>query len=66
MGAISANRAFDMETLSQHRFLIGKLQYESDSQRSQIKTNRLQIEILQQRLDQLDESQPPPSKSKDQ
>jgi hypothetical protein len=66
MGAMSANRAFELETLSQHRFLIGKLQDESDAQRSQIETNRLKIEMLQQRLDQLDDSQAPPSNSEDQ
>jgi hypothetical protein len=66
MGAMSTNRAFEMETLSQHRFLISKLQYESDAQRSQIETNHLEIETLQQRLDQLDESQPPISNSDDQ
>jgi hypothetical protein len=32
MGVMSANRAFEMETLSKHRFLIGKLQDESDAQ----------------------------------
>jgi hypothetical protein len=41
LGALSANHAFEMETLSQHRFLISKLQDESDTQRSQIETNRL-------------------------
>jgi len=66
MGAMSANRAFELENLSRHQFLIGKLQDESDAQRSQIETNRLQIKILRQRLDQLDESQPPPSNSEDQ
>jgi hypothetical protein len=66
MGAMSANRAFELETLSQHRFLIGKLQDESDAQRSQIEANRLKIEMLQQRLDQLDVSQAPPSNPGDQ
>jgi hypothetical protein len=56
MGAMSANHSFEMENLSQHRFLIGKLQDESDAQRSQIEANRLKIDMLQQRLDQLDVS----------
>jgi hypothetical protein len=59
--ALSANRAFEMETLSQHRFLISKLQDESEAQRSQIVANRVQIDTLQLRLDQLDDTQPPTS-----
>jgi hypothetical protein len=63
LGVLSANQAFEMETLSQHRFLISKLQDESDAQRSQIDANRLQIDTLQHRLDQLDDTQPPTSNS---
>jgi hypothetical protein len=59
--ALSANRAFEMETLSQHRFLINKLQDESEAQRSQITTNREQIDTLQLRMDQLEDTQPPTS-----
>jgi hypothetical protein len=58
---LSANRAFEMETLSQHRFLISKLQDESEAQRSQIVSNQVQIDTLQLRVDQLDDTQPPTS-----
>jgi hypothetical protein len=66
MGTMSANRAFELETLSQHRFLIGKLQDESDAQCSQIESNHLKIEMLQQRIDQLEVSQAPPCNPSDQ
>jgi hypothetical protein len=59
--ALSANMAFEMETLSQHRFLISKLQDESEAQRSQIVANQVQIDTLQLRVDQLDDTQPPTS-----
>jgi hypothetical protein len=61
LGAMNANRAFELETLSQHRFLIGKLQDESEAQRSQIEDNRLKMEMLQRRLEQLEGTQAPPS-----
>jgi hypothetical protein len=53
--ALSANMAFEMETLSQHRFLINELQDENEAQRSQIVANRVKIDILQLRLDQFEE-----------
>jgi hypothetical protein len=31
MSAMISNRAFELETLSQHRFLIGKIMDESDA-----------------------------------
>jgi hypothetical protein len=57
--ALSANRAFEMETLSQHRSLISKLQDESKAQRSQIVSNQVHIDTLQLRVDHLDDTQPP-------
>jgi hypothetical protein len=56
LGALSANRAFEMDTISQHCFLISKLHDESEAQRSQIATNRVQIDTLQLRMDQLDDT----------
>jgi hypothetical protein len=61
-----ANNAFELETLSQHQFLIIKLQNKRDAQHSEIKTNHLKIEMLQQILDKIDVSQYPPSNLCDQ
>jgi hypothetical protein len=61
LGAIGANRAFELETLSQHRHMIEKLQDESYAQRSQIEDHRMKIETMQRRLEQLEGTQQPPS-----
>jgi hypothetical protein len=61
LGAIGANRAFELETLSQHRLMIEKLQDESYAQRSQIEDNRMKMETMQRRLEQLEGTQSPPS-----
>jgi hypothetical protein len=61
LGAMGANRAFELETLSQHRFMIEKLQDESYAQRSQIEDNRMKMETMQRRLEQLEGTQSPPS-----
>jgi septal ring factor EnvC (AmiA/AmiB activator) len=65
-GAIGANRAFELETLSQHRHMIEKLQDESYAQRSQLEEHRTKMEAMQRRLDQLEGAQHPPSNPGDQ
>jgi hypothetical protein len=54
MGALSSTLTFELETLSQHRHLIERLQDESYAQRSQIEEQRSSMEIMQRRLDQLE------------
>jgi hypothetical protein len=53
-GAINSMVSFELETLSQHRHLIGKLQDEVYAQRSQ-------IEDLHYRLEQCEKNQRQPS-----
>jgi septal ring factor EnvC (AmiA/AmiB activator) len=65
-GAIDANRAFELETLSQHRHMIEKLQDESYAQRSQLEEHRTKMEAMQRILDQLDRAQHTPSNPRDQ
>jgi hypothetical protein len=61
LGAIGANRAFELEMLSQHKFMIEKIQDESYAQHIQIKENRMKMATMQQRLEQLEGTQLPPS-----
>jgi hypothetical protein len=61
IGAIGTNRAFELETLSQHRHMIENLQDESYAQRSQLEDHRMKMETMQRRLDQLEGVQQPPS-----
>jgi hypothetical protein len=66
IGAIGANRAFELETLSQHRHMIEKLQDESYAQRSQLEEHHMKMEAMQRRLDQLEGVQQPPSNPREQ
>jgi len=61
MGALSATLTFELETLSQHRHLIERLQDESYAQRSQIEEHRSCMEILQCHLDHLERTHQQPS-----
>jgi polyhydroxyalkanoate synthesis regulator phasin len=61
LGALSSTLTFELETLSQHRHLIERLQDESYAQRSQIEEQRSSMEIMQRRLDQLERAQQQPS-----
>jgi hypothetical protein len=64
MGALSSTLTFELETLSQHRHLIERLQDESYAQRSQIEEQRSSMEIMQCRLDQLERTHQQPSTPK--
>jgi septal ring factor EnvC (AmiA/AmiB activator) len=66
IGAINVNGAFELETLSQHRHMIEKLQDESYTKRSQLEEHRTKMEAMQRRLDQLEGVQHPPSNPRDQ
>jgi hypothetical protein len=60
LGEIGANKAFKLETLSQHRHMIEKLQDERYAQRSQIEDHCMKIETMQRILEQLKGTQQPP------
>jgi septal ring factor EnvC (AmiA/AmiB activator) len=62
LGALGSTRAFELETLSQHRHMIERLQDESYAQRSQLEEHRTNMEAMQRRLDQLEGVQHHPSK----
>jgi hypothetical protein len=66
LGALSSTRTFELETLSQHRHMIERLQDESYAQRSQIEEQRNNMEAMQRRLDQLEGVQHQPSKPESQ
>ena len=52
---------FELETMSQHRHLIKRLQDESYAQRIQIEEQCSNMEIMQRRLDQLERVHHQPS-----
>jgi hypothetical protein len=54
LGALSSTRNFELETLSQHRHMIERLQDESYAQRIQIEEKCNNMEVMQQCLDQLE------------
>jgi hypothetical protein len=60
IGAIGTNTAFELETLSQHRHMIEKIQDESYAQRIQLEEHHMKIEAMHRRLDQLEGAQHPP------
>jgi uncharacterized coiled-coil protein SlyX len=61
MGALNSTLTFELETLSQHRHLIERLQDEIYAQRSQIEEQRNSLEIMQSRLDQMERNHQQPS-----
>jgi hypothetical protein len=46
LGSIGANRAFELEMLSQHRFMIENIQDESYAHHSQIEDNYIKMETM--------------------
>jgi polyhydroxyalkanoate synthesis regulator phasin len=66
VGSPQSTLTFELETLSQHRHLIERLQDESYAQRSQIEEQRSSMETMQRRLDQLEGVQHHPSKPESQ
>ena len=61
MGALSATLTFELETLSQHKHLIERIQDEIYSRRRQIEEQHSSMDIMQRRLDQLERAQQQPS-----
>jgi phage shock protein A len=61
MGALSSTLTFELETLSQHRHLVERLQDEIYAQRSQVEEQRSSLEIMQSRLDQIERNHQQPS-----
>jgi hypothetical protein len=61
MGEISSTFTFELETLSQHRHLIERLQDEVFTKRSQIEDQRSQMENMQGRLDQMERNYQQPN-----
>jgi hypothetical protein len=61
MGAISSTLTFELETLSQHRHLIERLQDEVFTQCSQIEDQRSQMENMQGRMDQMERNHQQPN-----
>jgi hypothetical protein len=62
MGALNSTLTFELETLSQHKHLIERLQDEIYAQRSQIEEQRISLEIMQNQLDQMEQKNHQPSR----
>jgi hypothetical protein len=61
MGEIISTLNFELETLSQHRHLIERLQDEVFSQRSQIEDQCIQMENMQGCMDQIERNHQQPN-----
>jgi hypothetical protein len=61
MGALNSTLTFELETLSQYRHLIERLQDEIFVERSHIEEQRNSLEIMQSRMDQMERSHQQPS-----
>ena len=64
MGALSSTLTFELETLSQHRNLIERMQDESYAQRNHIEEQRNSPETMNIRLDHLERTHQQPSTPK--
>jgi uncharacterized coiled-coil protein SlyX len=61
LGVINSTMTFKLETLSQHRHIIERLQDEVFAQRSQIEDQRNHMENLQGHLDQMENNSKHPN-----
>jgi methyl-accepting chemotaxis protein len=61
MGAINSTLTFELETLSQHRHLIERLQDEVFYQRSQIEEQHSHMENMQSHMEQMERNHQQPN-----
>jgi hypothetical protein len=60
MGALNSTLTFELETLSQHRHLIERMQDKIFAHRSQIEEQHSYMEILQSQMDQMERNHQQP------